>query len=120
MGAVRPAQVMDEAACASGGGEGRNNGGPLTLGCNTRKLPLHRRLDVFLTHIRWQAVSFIRRLSSTCRGQRIVGLYLSVMSNTVLMLRLSAPPLISDHADIPQSYLDMHSTVASGQEGGLS
>jgi hypothetical protein len=104
MGAVRPAQVMDEAACASGGGEGRNNGGPLTLGCNTRKLPLHRRLDVFLTHIRWQAVSFIRRLSSTCRGQRFVGLYLSVMSN----------------ADIPQSYLDMHSTVASGQEGGLS
>jgi hypothetical protein len=116
MGAVRPAQVMDEEACASGGGEVRNDGGPLTLVCTTRILPLHPRLDVFLTRIRWQTASFIRRLSSIRRGQRFVGLYLKIMSSTVLMLRLSAPPLISEHAGIPQLYLDMHSPTASGQE----
>jgi hypothetical protein len=53
MGAVRPAQVMDEEACASGGGEVWNDGG-LTLVGTTRLLPLHRRLDVFVARIRWQ------------------------------------------------------------------
>jgi hypothetical protein len=116
MGAVRPAQVMDKEACASGGGEVRNDGGPLTLVCTTRILPLHRRLDVFLARICWQTALFIRRLSSMRCGQIFVGLYLKVMSSTVLMFRLSAPPLISEHAGIPQLYLDVHSTIASGQE----